>query len=109
MSLSPGVISYAYPSKTATYLSAGLPLLVAVEPESCLAHEVQTWGVGAVLSTETVEAARECLVHLLDQGEELTRMRARTEAAWREHFATETLLPRWDELLDRVGNVRSSE
>ena len=35
-------------------------------------------------------------------------MRARTEAAWREHFATETLLPRWDELLDRVGNVRSS-
>ena len=49
VSLSPGVISYAYPSKTATYLSAGLPLLVAVEPESCLAHEVQTWGVGAVL------------------------------------------------------------
>ena len=108
VSLSPGVISYAYPSKTATYLAAGLPLLVAVEPESCLAREVHTWGVGAVLSAESVDSARECLVHLLDQGEALKQMRARAEAAWREHFATETLLPRWDELLDRVGNVRSS-
>ena len=42
VSLTPGVISYAYPSKTATYLAEGLPLLVMVEADSELARQVET-------------------------------------------------------------------
>lgn len=108
VSLMPGVISYAYPSKTATYLAEGLPILVAVEAESCLARDIRSWGVGDVLPSDTTEATRECLVKLVDRRDELAVMRSRARSVWRENFATETLLPRWDALLDGVYDKRSS-
>src|SRR5690606_33624762 len=39
VSLIPELYRYAYPSKTMTYLEQGCPVLVAVEPESCLAKD----------------------------------------------------------------------
>ena len=41
VSLTPEVIKFAYPSKTATYLGAGLPVLVAVETDSSLVRLVE--------------------------------------------------------------------
>ena len=45
VSLRPGVISSAYPSKTMTYLRHGCPILAFVEPESELATMV-VGGIG---------------------------------------------------------------
>lgn len=108
VSLTPGVISFAYPSKTGAYLSQGLPLLVAVEPHSSLAREVREWGVGDVLPTDSVEDTQGSLVSLVKRRDELAAMRPRALEAWRENFATETLLPRWDALLDDVRSERRS-
>ncbi len=58
VSLAPGVIRFAYPSKMATYLGAGVPVLVGVEPDSAMARIVVDSGAGAVLPTQDCGAAR---------------------------------------------------
>lgn len=102
VSLVPGVIAYAYPSKTASYLSEGLPLLLAVEPDSGLARDVRTWGVGDVISVDSVPAAREALIQWTQRRAEIGAMKARTGEVWREHFSADARLPHWDRLLMAV-------
>ena len=108
VSLVPGVIAYAYPSKTATYLSEGLPLLVAVEPESGLAREVLDWGVGGVLSMESIGSVANDLAGWSERKEELAAMRGRATDAWREHFSAEAKLKEWDGLLADVVSIGTS-
>jgi glycosyltransferase involved in cell wall biosynthesis len=49
VSLQPGLFRYAYPSKTLTYLAAGLPILAMVEAESELAATISERGAGRVV------------------------------------------------------------
>lgn len=97
--LVPGVISYAYPSKTASYLSEGLPVLVGVEPDSALAREVTGWGVGFVLPTGSVVAISAALAALVPRTEEIRGLRARALATWDTHFSAPRVLGEWDRLL----------
>lgn len=46
VSLAPGVCRVAYPSKSMTYLAAGLPLLALIEADSDLAREVERFELG---------------------------------------------------------------
>lgn len=103
VSLTPGVIRYAFPSKTATYLSEGLPLLVRVEQGSSLAGLVRRAGVGHWLPDD-VAGARAVLRALATEPGELAAMRERARDLWREEFSAGGLLDRWSELLDaRTG------
>lgn len=102
VSLAPEVIRYAYPSKTATYLSEGLPVLAAVEADSSLARDVEAWGVGVHLPLETPQAAAEVLGGLLERADGAER-RERAREVWSREFAVEGRLERWDELMGRVG------
>ncbi len=96
----PGVISFAYPSKTATYLAEGLPLLVMVEPESGLARQVEDERIGFVLP-RTKAGLRDALGELAAAtGDERDSMRARARAVFHREYASEQLLERWAELLD---------
>ena len=52
VTLNPGVIQAAFPSKTMTYLSCGTPVLAAVEPWSELAELLSTEEVGATCALE---------------------------------------------------------
>jgi glycosyltransferase involved in cell wall biosynthesis len=104
VSLAPEVIRYAYPSKTATYLSEGLPVLAAVESGTALARDVEAWGVGARLPLTSPATVASALARLLERGEdEKSAMRERAREVWRREFAVDRRLARWDELLDRVG------
>ena len=105
VSLVPGVIAYAYPSKTATYLSEGLPLLAAVEPDSELAHEIVDWGVGGVLSITSIGTVADDLAAWSGRKGELTCMRDRAVEAWRQHFAAEAKLKEWDGLLADLASI----
>jgi glycosyltransferase involved in cell wall biosynthesis len=105
VSLVPGVIAYAYPSKTATYLSEGLPVLAAVEPDSGLAREILEWGVGGVLCVETTDSVVNALAAWAERKEELTAMRGRAADAWREHFSADTKLKEWDGLLAEAVSI----
>ena len=64
VTLQPGVIRLAYPSKTMTYLSEGLPLLVGVEADSELATTVRAEGIGFVLEALDAAAVRTTLLDL---------------------------------------------
>lgn len=66
VALMPGVYRVAYPSKVATYLSLGLPVLALVEPGSNLAWELTSKGYGRVPSEPTPQAIATCLSELLD-------------------------------------------
>jgi glycosyltransferase involved in cell wall biosynthesis len=106
VSLMPGVIAYAYPSKTASYLSEGLPVLAAVEPASGLAKDIVTWGVGGVLPVDGVEAVTEALVGWSVRKPQLQDMRRRAAQVWREEFSATAKLVGWDTLLSDVLSQR---
>jgi len=108
VSLAPEVIRYAYPSKTATYLSEGLPVLAAVEADSALVRDVEGWGVGVHLPLETPVVAAEALADLVDRADvdRAEGSAARHELArhaWAREFAVEGRLARWDELVAGLG------
>jgi glycosyltransferase involved in cell wall biosynthesis len=103
VSLVPGVVSYAYPSKTATYLAASLPVLLAVDADSELAHTVVEEGVGVVLPGDAV-GIRDVLAGLTTRRDALAAMRVRAREVWAKEFSADEILPRWDELLERVSS-----
>lgn len=102
VSLVPGVIRFAHPSKAATYLAQGLPLLVAVEEDSELVRSVLHNGTGRHLPHEEGEM----LATLLD----LTRLGPVSEAFrnkaleyWSDHLEFGRVLVAWEELLTTAG------
>lgn len=101
VSLTPKVIAYAYPSKTATYLAASLPVLVSVDAGSELARTVADEGVGAVLPSDAA-GIRDVLGDLASRRAELAAMRVRARELWAKEFSVDEALPRWDALLERV-------
>lgn len=104
VSLAPKVVDFAYPSKTATYLSEGLPVLAAVEPDSALARDVVAWGAGRTLALDSVATIRDGLVSLVHERERLPELRACAREAWSREFAVEGRLRRWDALLADVSS-----
>ena len=102
VSLAPEVIRYAYPSKTATYLSEGLPVLAAVEADSSLVRDVEAWEVGVHLTLESPALVAEALARLGDRRDHAVARRALARDAWAREFAVDGRLARWDELLGRV-------
>jgi glycosyltransferase involved in cell wall biosynthesis len=106
VSLVPGVIGYAYPSKTASYLSEGLPVLAAVEPDSGLARDVLDWGVGGVLPVDNADTVADELAVWSRRKPELAAMRVRALEVWREQFSAEARLKDWDALLAGVVSDR---
>jgi len=109
VSLTPGVIRYAYPSKTATYLSEGLPVVAVVEADSELARMVTEQRIGWVAIPNDVEALRRVLIDLLASPQALRRMGRRAAEVGKEQFGRDSVLDRWERLLpqlrDRAGFV----
>lgn len=104
VSLAPKVVDFAYPSKTATYLSEGLPVLAAVEPESALARDVVAWGAGRTLALDSAVTIRDGLVGLVHERDQLPALRSSAREAWSHEFAVEGRLRRWDALLSDVSS-----
>lgn len=103
VSLAPDVIRYAYPSKTASYLAQGLPVLAAVEGDSGLACQIRLWQVGGVLPLQDPEALVGRLRSWVERRDELPELRERARHAWEETFSIARVLPQWDDLLERTA------
>jgi glycosyltransferase involved in cell wall biosynthesis len=101
VSLAPGVINYAFPSKTATYLSEGLPLLVAVEDGSELAELVVTERIGVRLPDD-VAGIRAALLRIAANRSELPDMAVRARFVWERDFSADRVLHRWSDLPAKV-------
>lgn len=103
------MIRFAYPSKTATYLGAGLPVLVAVEPDSSLALLVEESGIGGHLTVDDPDATARTLVSWLGRRTELATMSRQAASVWKEQFDSERLLPRWTRLLEDVAQAKNAQ
>jgi len=98
VSLTPGIYRYAFPSKTMTYLEEGLPLLVAVEPDSELARFVADKGIGIAVPPGDPTGIARALEHLLDSGPSLPQLSARARSVAAAEFSEAAVLPRWSTL-----------
>jgi glycosyltransferase involved in cell wall biosynthesis len=96
VSLSGGVIRYAYPSKVMTYLDAGLPLLAIVEPDSELARMIVEEDIGFVCAPGATAQLTQLLREVRVKSRET--LRARCQALAVERFSRERALRQWCDL-----------
>lgn len=99
VSLVPGIIKYAYPSKTMTYLEQGCPLLVAVEPQSSLAQDVEQDGVGLVVPSGDVGALKDAIINMAEDDTKLRDMKERALILGSSDYSEANVLPVWSGLL----------
>ncbi|WP_200861831.1 glycosyltransferase family 4 protein [Marinobacter sp. EN3] len=99
VSLLPELYRFAYPSKTMTYLEQGCPVLVAVEPSSCLARDVVESGSGLAVPAGDADALSEALIKMAESQERLSEMRQRALDLSSQAFATDVVLARWSSVL----------
>jgi glycosyltransferase involved in cell wall biosynthesis len=101
VSLLPGVIGTAYPSKTMSYLRNGCPVLALVEAESELARTIVDAGVGMQADPADVEKLAEALRQLVEHPLAYADARSRTRELYRDEFSPALQLARWLDLFER--------
>lgn len=99
VSLVPGIIKYAYPSKTMTYLEQGCPLLVAVEPQSNLAQDVETKGVGLAVPSGDVGVLKDAIIKMAEDKTKLRDMKEKALMLGSSNYSEVNILPVWSGLL----------
>ncbi len=97
VSLSEGVVSVSYPSKTFTYLGLGVPLALVVEPESELAQMVRREELGEVADAATPEAVAQ-MYRAIAAREDRDEIRARVSRYHQRSLAREAIFGRWGDL-----------
>lgn len=107
VTLQPEVIRYAYPSKTMTYLSEGLPVMAGVESGSQLAKTVCEEGIGVVVDPLDAATIRETVANVAANRSSLDDMRIAASSYAAREAALDVVLRRWDDLLDMVLTTSS--
>lgn len=102
VSLEPGVIRAAYPSKTMTYLRNGCPLLALVE-SSELSRMIEEEQIGVSGSTAELDLVEKRLRELSADPSALADARVRARRVYEERFSSEWQLPRWVEVFESVA------
>jgi len=107
VTLQENIYKVAFPSKTMMLLTAGLPLLVAVEPESELSHYVRSEELGYTCPPNDAAALAAAVqadaAASLDRIARRERIRAHAEAK----FGLKPNLDRWTRLLERIEMRRA--
>ncbi len=103
VSLMPGVIRAAYPSKTLSYLRQGCPVLALVEADSALARTIDVAGAGFHAAPTDPEAVANTVRRLAERPAELLGARRHAADLYREQFSPERQLERWVGLFEDVG------
>lgn len=105
VSLSPGVVFAAYPSKTLMYLSAGTPLVVVAETNSELATTVMSEQLGiAIEPDQPTELAKVIRQHLETVDLQATRRRCQSFA---ERETSRPLqLDRWSRVMSDLDSTQ---
>lgn len=105
VSLVPELYRYAYPSKTMTYLEQGCPVLVAVEPESCLARDIVGSAAGLAVPGGDVDRLAEAISSLADDPDRVNSMRRNAQEFAARGFTPDVVLARWSSLLKEPSDV----
>lgn len=100
VSLAAGIYKVAYPSKTMSLVAAGCPLLVLVEPESDLAHEVREQNFGYYTSAlNAQEIANSIQAACEDRGRWTPEARQELSQRGLAYFGEERVMSQWTEVM----------
>jgi len=102
VSLQPGIIKYAYPSKTMTYLEQGCPLLVVLENDSELTKFVINNQLGFCADTGCVKSVKNALLLAYNQHKEATLDRDRIIQKYLANFGEQNQLDMWSDLYGKL-------
>ncbi len=103
VSLLPGVIRAAYPSKTMSYLRNGCPVLAVVEHDSDLVRSLVDSGAGLHASPTDPDSVAARLSALVSDPSFLVGARQAASKLYAEQFGAEHQLGRWTRLFAEVG------
>jgi colanic acid biosynthesis glycosyl transferase WcaI len=95
-SLRPSFTGTVVPSKFFGSLAIGRPVIFAGSRRSSIARWIDRHGVGWVLDQGSIDAVAADLRRLAGARGELEALWARCHAVYREHFAREAVIARWD-------------
>ncbi len=99
ISLSPGVIDCAYPSKTMSYLEAGCRSLAILEPESELAQLINEKDLGSVCEVPKSDGMANAILKEYQRWQQSTCDRKEIRRIGNEIFGQEAILNQWSSLL----------
>ncbi|QEG22331.1 glycosyltransferase family 4 protein [Mariniblastus fucicola] len=99
VSLNPGVVYCAFPSKTMSYLESGCRLLLLVEPESELAGFVSDNELGTVCKHATAESLVDAVLSEFEQWQQGGQPARSIQQVGRENFGQNVILDKWSQLL----------
>lgn len=102
VSLAPGVISAAYPSKTMACMAAGAPLLAIVERDSELSKMVVERDLGEVAEPGDVDGIAAAMSRLATRSGDNDR-RAKIQEVGEELFGSERIVGLWSQLLSKLA------
>ena len=102
VSLMPGVYRYAFPSKLATYLHEGRPLLVIAERDSSLYRIVLEHDIGLAVDHDDLPMLADRLIALVHSPDRLAQMARNAKMLSRRQYSTETNLDFWSRLIREV-------
>ncbi len=109
VSLAPGIIEAAYPSKTMSYLEAGCKILALVESESELAQLIEFEQLGVVCPNRTGEDLAAAIEEQFDAWKRGQYDRERIQAVGRKHFSQQVILARWIGLLEEIESEAAAQ
>jgi glycosyltransferase involved in cell wall biosynthesis len=98
VSLHPGVIRSAYPSKTLSYLRNGLPVLALVETDSQLTRTLRRYGAGHSADPTRPAEVESVLEALLDDPAAVAAMGERARSMYETEFSRDRQLRLWSDL-----------
>lgn len=104
VSLNPGVIGVAYPSKTMTYLVLGCPLCVVVEGNSELTQFVQKEKLGYASEPGDVDGLARNILDAFANREHLGATRENNRQVAARTVSVDVLLPVWVEFINSMAN-----
>ncbi len=99
VTLQPGVIRAAYPSKVMSYLRNSLPVLALVEPDSELGLDLLRRGAGWVVPPADGIALAALVRDLAGDRESVAMARSAAREMYVDQFSPAAALPRWRALL----------
>ena len=100
VSIQEKIIHYAYPSKTMTYLSLGIPILALVERESELAKTIINHNLGFVCSPKDIESLSNVISNLNNEMQSIDK--SNIQKYFRDTFSKDEFQSK---LLNTIGSI----
>lgn len=106
-SLQPSWTGTVVPSKFFGSLAIGRPVVFAGRPDAAIAQWVKQYGVGWLLTHETVNAVASELRQLAEQPDRLSQLQDHCQRVYSEQFSKKHVIDEWDrQLRELIGERR---